>query len=321
VKRVLVTGATGFVGRAVCAALSGRARVRATARRIPAGGPWDEAVAADLSAAFDASLLSGVDLVLHCAGTAHAHGARLDDDGAFAAGNVGAVRGVCAAAAAAGVARVVLVSSVAVLGDGGPSPVPEDARPAPANAYARSKLAAEKIVRASVPEPVVLRLPLVYGPGLPGNLARMIDAVEARRFPPVPAGKNRRSMIHVDDAARAVVLAGENPRAAGRTFTVTDGRGYATHEIRAWIDAALGRSAPVLAPPRVAFAALARAGDAAGRLCGRRMPFDSDAYRKLFGSAEYAGGSIGPLLGFAPEWDLERAMPAIVAARRARDSA
>ncbi|HEU4365300.1 MAG TPA: NAD-dependent epimerase/dehydratase family protein [Candidatus Krumholzibacteria bacterium] len=314
-KRVLVTGATGFLGRATCEALAGRAWVRATSRSIGGDGPWDEAMRADLGAPVQRALTDGVDTILHCAGVAHGHGVPIDDDEFFAAGNVTATRRLCQAAAAAGVARVVLAGSVAVLGDGGPFAIAEDAAPAPASGYARSKLAAERIVRETAAEPVVLRFPLVYGPGLPGNLARMIDAVERRRFPPVPEVHNRRSMIHVQDVGSAMALAGGSADAAGGTFTVTDGRAYSTREIYEWIIAALGRRIPHAAPPAALFQALARCGDLVGRAAGRRAPFDSDAWRKLFGSAEYAAARFNAL-GFNPIWDLARAMPAMVAARR-----
>lgn len=314
-KRVLVTGATGFIGRAVCDALAGRAWVRATSRSIAPRGPWNEAVRADLASPISPALTDGIDTVLHCAGVAHAHGVRVTDDEPFQAGNVAATRLLCEAATAAGVGRVVLAGSVAVLGDGGPSAIPEDAAPAPVSGYARSKLAAERVARASSADAVVLRFPLVYGPGLPGNLARMIEAVARHRFPPVPPVKNRRSMIHVDDAARAMVFAAEHERVTGLTFTVTDGRTYSTREIYEWILAALGRRAPRVTPPAMAFAALAFGGDLVGRVSRRRAPFDRDAYQKLLGSAEYAAGSFAAL-GYEPEWDLARAMPAIVASRR-----
>jgi UDP-glucose 4-epimerase len=319
-KRVLVTGATGFIGRAVCEALAGSAHVRATSRTVSAHGPWDDAVRADLADPFDPALIAGVDVVLHCAGVAHAHGVALDDDAYFEAGNVVATRRLCAAAVAAGVSRVVLASSVAVLGDGGVAAVAEDAAPAPSTGYARSKLAAERIVLDSVAEPVVLRFPLVYGPGLPGNLARMIDAVARRRFPPVPEVHNRRSMVHVADAGRAMVLAAGAAGAVGGTYTVTDGHAYSTHQIYRWILRALGREAPRVTPPRLAFAALAGAGDVAGRIMRRRAPFDGEAYRKLFGSAEYRATHFREL-GFLPDWDLESALPAMVAAwKREPDS-
>jgi nucleoside-diphosphate-sugar epimerase len=319
--RVLVTGATGTIGRRVCDALHESVFVRASSRSIRGGGPWSECVACDLSGDLPARLLDGIDTVVHAAGRAHVHDARLDDDREYEAVNVDGTRRLCDAAVAAGVERFVLVSSVAVLGDGGDRPVSETADPAPTSAYARSKLAAERVVAAAPFGSIVLRFPLVYGPGAPGNLHRMVQAIARRRLPPVPPVANRRSMIHVGDAAAAVaVCAARAPR--GSVYTVTDGGAYSTHDVYVWTLAALGRRPPSVVPPAWLFRLLARAGDAAGTVIGHRAPFDSAAWRKLFGSAEYESVAIRRDLGFEALWDLRRALPAIVAAARAgRDSA
>ncbi len=321
--RFLVTGATGFLGQRACAALYPRGFVRATARSLPESGPWHDTIPADLAGEpLPAALLQDIDAVLHLAGTAHRHDAALADDRVYAAVNVEGTRRLCAAARAAGVRRLVFASSVAVFADADERRVEEDETPAPSSAYGRSKLAAEALVRELMAEPVVLRLPLLYGPGMPGNLARMVEAITARRFPAIAPVANRRSMLHVDDAVAALVLVAESPRAAGRTYTVTDGRAYSTHEICAWTRAALGRRPPRAVVPDAVFRALARVGDAVGAATGRRAPFDRAAYRKLFGSAEYAAETIVRELGFAPRHGLEGTLPAIVAALRTeRDTA
>lgn len=319
-KRVLVTGATGAIGRRVCERLIGRVHVRATSRHVGAEGPWHESMRWDLAAAVPTGLLDGIDTVIHAAGRAHAHGVALDDDAAYASVNVDGTARLCAAAVEAGVQRIVLVSSVSVLGDGGPLAVAESSAPAPASAYARSKLGAENAVRSAPVASVVLRFPLVYGPGAPGNLRRMVDAILRGRFPPVPGIANRRSMIHIDDAADAIVVAAERAT-DGSVYTVTDGRAYSTRDIYVWTLAALGRRPSPLTPPAWSFRLLAAAGDVVGRVTGRRAPFDRAAWRKLFGSAEYESSAIGRDLEFVPRRDLRTALPAIVeAARRAPDS-
>jgi nucleoside-diphosphate-sugar epimerase len=123
-------------------------------------------------------------------------------------------------------------------------------------------------------------------------------------------------MLHVDDAVGTLVLAAEHPRAAGRTYTVTDGRAYSTHDVYAWACSALGRRPPRVVVPDWVFRALARTGDVMAAVTGRRAPFDRAAYQKLFGSAEYAADAIRRELGFAPLRGLEETMPAIVAALR-----
>jgi nucleoside-diphosphate-sugar epimerase len=321
--RFLVTGATGFLGRRACAALRARGWVRATARSLPDAGPWHDAMPADLAGAtLPPALLEGIDVVVHLAGTAHRHDLALADDRPYAAVNVEGTRRLCAAARAAGVRRLVFASSVAVFADADERRVEEGETPAPSSAYGRSKLAAETLVRTHGAEPVVLRFPLLYGPGMPGNLARMVEAIAARRFPPIAPVANRRSMLHVDDAVAALVLAAESPRAAGRTYTVTDGRAYSTHDVYAWTRAALGQPPPSVVVPDAVFRAVARVGDAVAVVARRRAPFDRAAYRKLFGSAEYAGDAIVRELGFVPRHTLEATLPAIVAALRSgRDTA
>ena len=315
-QRFLVTGASGFIGRRLCAALGEHGEVVAIARRA-AAGPWDEAHVCDLASTSPPSAaLAGVHVVFHLAGRAHVLDERVDNEDAFHRSNVEATRRVCEAATAAGVRRLVLASTVAAVGEGGDAPVPEDVPPHPRTAYGRSKLEAEKIVLARMAEPVVLRFPLVYGPALKGNLERMIRAVEAGRFPPVPRIENRRSMLHVDDAVQAMWLAATLERASGNVYTVTDGPGYSTRRVYESIRGAIGRPAPGWAIPAGALRALARVGDLAGALTRRRWPFDSTAFEKLFGSAQFESGRIRRELGFEPRWDLESAMREIVASLR-----
>jgi nucleoside-diphosphate-sugar epimerase len=162
-------------------------------------------------------------------------------------------------------------------------------------------------------EPVVLRFPLVYGPALKGNLERMIHAVAAGRFPPVPRLENRRSMLHVDDAVQALWLAARSEGAPGNVYTVTDGPGYSTRFVYESIREALGRPAPGWAVPAGILRGAARVGDLAGAITRRRWPIDTAAYQKLFGSAQFESDRIRRELGFEPRRSLGEAMPAIVA--------
>jgi nucleoside-diphosphate-sugar epimerase len=222
--------------------------------------------------------------------------------------NVEGTRRVLAAAACAGVARLVFFSSVKAMGEGGTDTGPE-------TPYGRSKGEAEELVLHGgyVREPVVLRLSLVYGPGVGGNLGGMLRAVRARRFPPPPPVENRRSMIHVDDVVRVAIAAGQRPEAVGRVIVVGDGVPYSTRRIYAAMVHALGREAPRLALPAPAWRALARAGDVGGAVLGRRAPFDSEAYRKLFASAWYPPTDLGAVLGVSGLRTLEDALSEMVA--------
>jgi nucleoside-diphosphate-sugar epimerase len=252
--------------------------------------------------------------VIHLAARTHAVDELGDTETLYRDINVDGTRRVLEAAAGAGVRRFVFVSSVKAMGEGGPEAQNETSAPAPVTWYGRTKRAAETLVLDGgyVAEPVVLRPALMYGPGVKGNVSRMIDAVRAGRFPPVPEVGNRRSMVHVDDAASAVFLAADEPRAAGRVFIVTDGLPYSTREMYEGICDALGKASPKWTVPVSALGVLARFGDAVGRIRGKRWLFDSDAYDKLFGSAFYDSSAIETTLGFKPRWTFETALPHLI---------
>jgi len=200
------------------------------------------------------------------------------------------------------------------MGEGGDECQDELAACYPGTPYGRSKLEAERLVLEGgyVPEPLVLRLSMVYGPTRKGNLPRMIRAVAKGRFPPLPETDNRRSMVHVDDVVQAALLAAENPVAAGKTYIVTDGETYSTRQIYEWICEALGKPVPGWHVPLPVLKALARAGDGVGRLRGRRFIFDSDALEKLVGSACYSSEKIARELSFDPKHHLRASLPEIV---------
>jgi nucleoside-diphosphate-sugar epimerase len=313
---VLVTGAAGFIGRRLCRALAASRRVRALFRN-EVDGPWHEAVRHELGdGAVPGEALAGLDTVYHLAAYTHAVSER-DDEAEYVRTNVTGTQSLLEAARGAGVQRVVFFSSVKAMGEGSADPKDGTAPARPTTAYGRTKLEAERRVLALVPEPVILRPALVYGPGVKGNLAGMIAAIEAGRFPPPPRVENRRSMVHVDDVVDAAVRAGSRAEAVGRVYIVTDGGAYSTRDLYELICRALGRRPLAPGVPLFVMRALALAGDAAGSVLRRRAPFDSESYRKLFGSAVYDGSALVRELDFAPRWSLETALPEIVAAWRA----
>ncbi|MBU6484341.1 MAG: NAD-dependent epimerase/dehydratase family protein [Betaproteobacteria bacterium] len=227
---IAVTGATGFIGRALCArAASGaraappgaatvgsplRALVRDRCRAeevLPSGV---ELVETDLETAGVADLartLTGVAAVVHLAGRAHVideHAA--DPDSAYRRANVDITAKLAEAAVAAGVGRFVFASTIKVNGEStlrGRPFRPDDA-PRPGDAYARSKHAAEvvleRIAQGTPMLPLILRLPLVYGPHAHGNFRRLVDAVAARQWLPFGAIDNRRSLLGLPNLLDAI---------------------------------------------------------------------------------------------------------------------
>jgi len=306
-RRFVVTGASGFIGRRLCEALREHGHVVALLRDASQEGPWDEVVTADLARdEIPAGAFSGADVVFHLAGRAHAVAERTADISLYQRVNVDGTRRVAEAARAAG-ARVVFASSVKA--------IREDDGDDTLSPYGTSKLAGEDIVLNSGIDAVVLRLALVYGPGVEGNLGGMLRAIRSYRFPPPPPLPNRRAMVHVDDVVRAMLAAGESANAVGKRIVIGDGVEYSTRDIYDAMNHALDRPAPTWSMPLALWRALARAGDTLGALTHRRAPFDSDAYRKLFGSAWYEPGDMRSDLGVVPELTLEDALPAMVAAR------
>ena len=316
----LVTGASGFIGERLCRELKDKGAFVRAMDMVRRNGPWDEFMDAELGrGSVPATAFSGIDVVFHLAGKVHALSEVKADDAEYFRINTEGTREVLVAAQAAGVRRFVLFSTVkAMSGKDAPSqsvPLGELTGVDPDTPYGQSKLAAEKLTLNGgfVPEPVVLRLCMVYGAGAKGNMQKMLQAISKNRFPPVPELGNRRSMVHVTDVIQAAILAAERKEAVGQIFIVSDGKAYSTRQMYEYICSSLGRTPALLTVPRWVLKGLAVTGDKLGRLRNRRFVFDSDALEKLTGCAWFSSQKIESTLGFKPTYDLEKAMPEMVA--------
>ena len=290
---VLVTGATGFVGRAVVPALLARGfAVRAAVRGAGVGVPGAEAwPAGDLTGPVDwAPALERVRAVVHLA--ARAHVTREDPAGAAAAYravNVEATRRLAEAAARAGVRRFVYMSSVKALGErSGAVPLRDGDTPAPKGPYGESKLEAERVLARIAGDSgmtaVALRPPLVYGPGVRANFLGLMRLVDRGVPLPLAGISNRRSLIGVANLADAAATAAAVPGPGG-AFLVADGPALSTEELVRAVAAALGRPARLFPVP-AALARLAGAlpgiGGAAARLTGS-LAVDDGGFRAVYG--------------------------------------
>lgn len=266
--KVAVTGASGFVGRTAVAALRARGHTVV---------PLDRERIGDIAAVSDwSSRVAGVDAVVHLAALAHARGI---DEARLRAVNVTASVAIGKAAAAAG-ARMLLMSTVKVLGEEtGDAPFDENSPLAPQDAYARAKADAETALRA-VPRLAltVLRPPLVYGAGARANFRALRRAVE-RGWPlPFASIENRRSLVGVGNLADALVRCVEAPQASGRTYGVCDGAPWSTPALCRAIGDALGRPARLFAcPPAVLELAPSL------RKLTRSLVLDDGAFRRELG--------------------------------------
>ncbi|MCC7274070.1 MAG: NAD-dependent epimerase/dehydratase family protein [Alphaproteobacteria bacterium] len=265
--RVLVTGAAGFVGRALTARLAASGVAVVAAVRRAEGAPEGAVVVGDLAAPVDWSrALDGVDAVVHLAARVHVMRERAaDPDAAFAAVNVAATRGLAEAARRAGVRRLVFVSSVKVLGERTlpGRPFRDGDPPAPEDAYARSKRDAEDVlVSIAGLETAIVRPPLVYGPGAAGNLRALARLVRSGLPLPFAGLDNRRSLVGVGNLATAIETCLRHPAAAGGRFLVADWHPSTAELVRA-LAAAAGRPPRLWPLPSALFRVLAMLGGGA----------------------------------------------------------
>jgi UDP-glucose 4-epimerase len=267
-ERILLTGASGFVGPHVATALLRAGYRLRLAQRRPGPAPEDaETVATgDLSVPIDwPAALAGVDHVVHMAGLAHA-GPGLDE-APYRRINTEATLELARAAAAAGVRRFIYLSSIKALSGAfdGP-PLSEDAEPAPADVYGHSKLAAEQGLAELDLDWVALRPVLIYGPGVKANMAALLRL--ARSPLPLPLGglKAPRSLLAVENLAEAIRFALTPACPARQAYTVSDPEPLSVAEMLAAMRAGLGRAPGLLPVPEPLLRGLAR-------LAGREETF------------------------------------------------
>jgi nucleoside-diphosphate-sugar epimerase len=273
--KVLITGASGFVGAPLAAALAEagyqvRAAVRDRRRRsFPAG--VEIALLPDLAGAVDwTPLVAGLDAVVHLAGIAHV-GPEIPD-AIYDRVNHLATAALTGAAATAGVRKFVFMSSTrAQAGASADAPLTEASAPEPTDAYGRSKLVAEAAVRASGLSYTILRPALVYGPNPKGNLASLMRLAALPVPLPFGAFTNRRSLLAMDNLISAVRFALEDARSENQTFLVADPETISVAELVALLRKAAGRKPSLVPiPPALLSAALALIGkrDISLRLAG-----------------------------------------------------
>lgn len=312
--RMVVTGASGFIGQRLCEALVARGVQVVALLRSPRPGPWSDVLHCDLDRdTIDPALLHGVDTIFHLAGKAHTRARTAADVREYETVHVTGTRSLMQAARAAGVRCCVLLSSVKAMGEGSAEIQDENSPCVPETPYGQTKHAAERIVlhELPVPCPVVLRPALVYGAGSKGNLDLMIRAMSKGMFPRTHFPPNARSMIHVEDVIQACVLAATHKQACGGTYILTDGQDYSTNALFAWIQDCLGKK-PGLPLPFALLHMAARLGDIVEK-SGIRVPLNCDRLDKLAGSARYSNARICRELGFAPQWDARRGVQDMVA--------
>ena len=259
---IVVTGAGGFVGRAMCAHLDRIGRpYRAVVRQSGGTGlqRTGEIAIGDLSSASQESLaavVEGAAAIVHLAGRAHVmHETSSNAFALYHAGNAISTERLATAAVRAGVHRFVLASTIKVYGEatspGQPFRVGDSL--APQDGYARSKVEAEQKLASACAgtamTPIIVRMPLVYGPGVKGNFLTLIDAVARRALLPLGAIRNRRDLIYVGNLAHALTAAIDATGPLRRVWLVSDGETMSTPELARRLGEALGVGPRLLSVP------------------------------------------------------------------------
>ncbi|TVO60256.1 UDP-glucose 4-epimerase family protein [Denitromonas ohlonensis] len=280
--RVVVTGASGFVAQALIRSLAANDSVEVCAASRSIGLALPDGVSSvsvgDLGPETDwAEALDGVDVVVHCAARVHMMSAGRDDEALYRRINVDGTLRLARTARSNGCRRFIYLSSIKVNGERTVPgcPFSPNDPPRPVDAYGRSKLMAEQGLLALAHETglevVIIRPPLVYGPGVKANFRRM--AHMACRGWPLPLGRihNQRSLVNIENLVHLIVTCLDHPMAPGHVFLVSDGQDVSTSELLRKTAHALScriRLLPVPAGVLVWVARMVGKSALADRLCG-----------------------------------------------------
>jgi nucleoside-diphosphate-sugar epimerase len=274
VARILVTGAAGFIGGALCRGLGERGHRPIAGLRSPAPPPStaEGLLLGEITPDRDWSRALrgvGIDIVVHLAQRAHSTA-----DPAALAPEPAAAASLARAAARAGARRFVYLSSITAMGAATTPgrPFRAEDEPCPESPYGRSKLATEEaLAEAALDtgiELAVIRPPLVYGPGVRANFQALLRLISSGVPLPFAAIDNRRSFIHADNLTDLIAQAALHPAAPGRVLLASDGLDLSTPSLIRLLAAGLGRRPRLFPVPQAALASLR----AVPRLAARLVP-------------------------------------------------
>ncbi len=256
--QILLTGANGFVGKALLESFCREGHQVVAAARQPIASVEGARYLAihDINDAHAwRRAAHGIDAVVHTAARVPIMRGSGDDLALYRQVNVSGTLTVARAAAAAGVKRFVFISSIKVNGEGTPPgrPFRADDTPGPTDAYGESKWEAEqaltKLASATGMEVVIVRPPLIYGPGVKGSFSTLAKLVEAGIPLPLGAVKNKRSFVGIDNLVSLITRCIEHPAAANRVFLATDGEDLSTAELLRRLAVACGRPCRLISVP------------------------------------------------------------------------
>jgi 2-alkyl-3-oxoalkanoate reductase len=320
-RRVLVTGASGFLGShlvsallrdgvTICAQGRDESRLRFAAAVQTVRAPLSD-LASLTAAARDC------DAIVHAAALSAPWGARAD----FEEANVRGTANVIAAARAAGVRRLVHISSPTVLFDGCDQRLLTDAAPYPTHAineYAQTKRVAEQLVRdaSASMETVILRPKAIYGPGDRALVPRLLAAARRNRLPQIGDGANEVDVTHVDDVVRAVLCALTTQHGMGESFLITGGQHVPLWEMIRAVITGVGLRAPSRTISVGAAVAIARALEAVSAVTRREPMLTRYSVLALARTQTFDISRAQRMLGYAPEVGINAGLAGTIDALR-----
>ncbi len=310
-SKVLVTGAAGFIGRRLVSELltSGFdviASMRKHSKSIDQGVV--QRIDGEITPQNNwTQTLKGVSNIVHLAARAHVlKDSSSDPLAEFRKTNVHGTLNLAAQAAKNGVKRFIFISSIGVNGNQSARPFTINDPPNPVEPYAVSKFEAESGLRQIADETgmelVIIRPPLVYGPGAPGNFGRLVRLVQKGMFIPLGKVNNRRSLVALDNLVDLILTCLEHPAAAGQIFLVSDGEDLSTPELIRKIARTMGKKARLLPVPPYLL-----------RLAGRIMGKSAEVER-LIGSLQVDITHTCETLGWKPVVSMDEQLKKIVEA-------
>lgn len=293
---VILTGATGFIGRHLAKSLDNLTDVKLTCavRRAGSSNCDREVVVNGLDSDTDWSeALTKKLVVIHAAARAHIAKDDLPDPlSEYRKINVDGTLNLAREAASVGVRRFIFISSIGVNGNINQRPFTEEDRPNPSEFYAQSKWEAEKglweIGKETGMEIVIIRPPLVYGPGAPGNFGALTRWVEKGIPLPLGAIRNQRSLVAIDNLVDLIVTCVEHPNAANQVFLAGDGEDLSTTELLRGVAQAMGRPSRLIPVPRTLL------------MCGATLLGKKAVAQRLLGSLQVDISKARQLLGWEP---------------------
>jgi nucleoside-diphosphate-sugar epimerase len=300
-SKVLITGGNGFIGRKLCSKLSFSGRkIKKIVRKIKENDSSEQCICEFGVDQVSEDVFDDVDTVFHLVGVTHDINNSMTDSLYYDV-NVTATEQLAKTAAKKGVKRFIYISSVKA----GGSPtfgecMTEEDQAEPDGIYGKTKREAEirllEIGNKSEIDISIIRPALVYGPGVKGNLRKMLLSIKKGWFPPLPEIGNRRSMIHVDDLVDLLLLVERDKRSNGEIFIATDGNNYSSNQIYRAMSKSVDKNIKNWVVPNLVFISLAKIGDLVNIVLP--FPFDSYRYQKLLGDECFSSKKIQTILGF-----------------------